>query len=167
MVYLSTEIGLTPDGSGTVHIYTQAIRRTTQITTNFEECGPCPIFSSFTPAFALQLRKRHGKTSVRVAEEWQYTLTHFLSLEEVIETWTQMYIGLRVKCPLFLSNINEAGQIFEKYVAAELFHADGQTWRSPVVPFRSFANTPENAKNRVASATNSLLHAKIVRHNFL
>ena len=34
---------------------------------------PCPIFANFTPAFALQLRKKHGKTSVRVAEVWQYT----------------------------------------------------------------------------------------------
>ena len=33
-----------------------------------EECGPCPIFASYTQAFALQLRKKHGKTSVRVAE---------------------------------------------------------------------------------------------------
>jgi hypothetical protein len=56
-----------------VHIYTQTIHRTTQITTeqhkistNVEECGPCPVFASFTLAFALQLRKKHGKTSVRV-----------------------------------------------------------------------------------------------------
>jgi hypothetical protein len=39
---------------------------TTQITTNVEECGPCPIFMSFTLAFALQLRKKHGKPSVRI-----------------------------------------------------------------------------------------------------
>jgi hypothetical protein len=32
-------------------------------------CGPCPIFAGFTLAFALQLRQKHGKTSVRVAEE--------------------------------------------------------------------------------------------------
>jgi len=31
-----------------------------------EECGPCPVFASFTLAFALQPRKNHGKTSVRV-----------------------------------------------------------------------------------------------------
>ena len=31
-----------------------------------EECGPCPVFVSFTLAFALQLRKKHVKTSVRV-----------------------------------------------------------------------------------------------------
>jgi hypothetical protein len=49
-----------------VHIYTQTIHRTTQITTNVQECGPCPVFVSFTLAFALQLRKKHGKTSVRL-----------------------------------------------------------------------------------------------------
>jgi hypothetical protein len=31
-----------------------------------EEFGPCPVFSSFTLAFALQLKEKHGKTSVRV-----------------------------------------------------------------------------------------------------
>jgi hypothetical protein len=51
---------LTPGGSSTVHIYTQTIHRTTQFT-NQEECGPCPVFASYTLAFALQLRKKHGK----------------------------------------------------------------------------------------------------------
>jgi uncharacterized integral membrane protein len=32
-MYLSTAIGLTPGGNSTVHIYTQAIHRTTQSTT--------------------------------------------------------------------------------------------------------------------------------------
>jgi hypothetical protein len=32
-----------------------------------EECGPCPIFTGVTLAFALKLRKKHGKTSGRVA----------------------------------------------------------------------------------------------------
>ena len=81
-IYLSTAIGLTPGGSSTVHIYTQTIHRptqiqtihrTTQIITNLEECRPCPIFARFTPTFALQLRKKYGKISVRVDEELQYT----------------------------------------------------------------------------------------------
>jgi len=71
MIYLLTIIWLTP---GTVHIYTQTIHRTTQHNrrcttkqlTNWEECGQCPFFTSYTLAFALQLRKKHGKTSVRV-----------------------------------------------------------------------------------------------------
>ena len=33
MIYLSTAIGLTPGGSGTVYIYIQTIHRTTQIQT--------------------------------------------------------------------------------------------------------------------------------------
>jgi len=68
-IYLLPAIGLTPGGSSTIHIYTQTIYRTTQLI--WEECGPCPVFVSYTLAFALQLRKKHGKISVRVAEECQ------------------------------------------------------------------------------------------------
>jgi len=62
MIYLLTAIELSPGGSSTVHIYTKTIHRTTEIRTSLEECGPCSVFSSFTLAFALQLRKNHGKT---------------------------------------------------------------------------------------------------------
>jgi len=34
---------------------------------NLGECGPCPVLATYTLAFALQLRKKHRKTSVRVA----------------------------------------------------------------------------------------------------
>jgi len=70
MIYLLTAIGLSPDGS--THLHTNNTYKntnnkgTTQITTNVEECGPYPVFASFTLAFALQLRKKHGKTSVTV-----------------------------------------------------------------------------------------------------
>jgi hypothetical protein len=33
------------------------------------KCGPCPVFVSCTLAFALRLRKKHGKTSVRVVKK--------------------------------------------------------------------------------------------------
>ena len=59
---LLTAIGLTPSGSSTVYIYTQTIHRTTQLI--WEECGPCPVFGSYTLAFALQPRKKYGKPSV-------------------------------------------------------------------------------------------------------
>ena len=65
MIYFLTAIGFSPGGSITVHIYTQTIHRT-QTTANLEEWGPCPVFANFTLAFALQLRKKHGKISVRV-----------------------------------------------------------------------------------------------------
>ena len=38
---------------------------------NLEECELYLVFAGFTLAFALQLRKKHGKTSVGVAEECQ------------------------------------------------------------------------------------------------
>jgi predicted ATP-dependent serine protease len=31
------------------------------------KCRPCPVFASYTLAFALQLREKHGKTSATVA----------------------------------------------------------------------------------------------------
>ena len=68
MIYLLTAIGWPPGGSSTVHIYTHNTQNDTII---LEECGPCPIFAGFTLAFALQLRKKARKISVRVAEECQ------------------------------------------------------------------------------------------------
>jgi len=62
-IFNITAVGLSPGGS--THLHTNN-NRTTQITTNMEECGPCTVFASFTLAFALQLRKKHRKTSVRV-----------------------------------------------------------------------------------------------------
>jgi len=73
MIYLLTAIGLSPGGSSAVHIYTKTIHRTTQNKqyieqqNNLGECGPCPVLARFFLAFALQLRKKHGKTSVWVA----------------------------------------------------------------------------------------------------
>ena len=73
VIYLLTAIGLSPGGSSTVHIYTQTIHRTTQNKqyieehNNLQECGPCPVLARCTLAFALQLRKKQGKISVRVA----------------------------------------------------------------------------------------------------
>ena len=73
--------GLPPSGSSTVPIYTQTVHRTTQNkqyieqhkhfedTIILEVCGPWPDLASYTLAFALQLRKKHGKSSVRVAEQ--------------------------------------------------------------------------------------------------
>jgi len=51
------------------YTFTHEQHRTTQITTNWEECQPCPVFASFTLAYTLQLKKKHRKTSVRVVEE--------------------------------------------------------------------------------------------------
>jgi hypothetical protein len=76
MMCLLTAIGLSPSGS--THLHTNNTHnntnnnRRTQITTNVEECGPCPVFASFTLAFALQLRKKHGKTSVRLVKTSKY-----------------------------------------------------------------------------------------------
>jgi len=50
---------VTPGGSSTVHIYTQTVHRTTQLIR--DERGPCPVFTSYTLAFALHMRKTHAQ----------------------------------------------------------------------------------------------------------
>jgi hypothetical protein len=76
MIYLLTAVGLSPGGS--MYLHTNSTQNntnnngTTHKTTNVEECGPCPVFASFTLAFALQLRKNYGKTSVSVRKTSEY-----------------------------------------------------------------------------------------------
>jgi hypothetical protein len=48
------------------HLHTNSTQNTEKGTIG--KCGPCPVFSNYTLAFALQMRKKHGKTSVRVAQ---------------------------------------------------------------------------------------------------
>ena len=72
MIYL-TAIGFTPGGSSTVHIYTQTIHRQHNRHKQYIEqhisrirmsADRAPSLRGIPRAFALQLRKKHGKTSV-------------------------------------------------------------------------------------------------------
>jgi hypothetical protein len=76
---VAVHIWLTPGGSTHLHTNntqnitinnktTRITNKTTQII-NLEEWWPCPVFGHYTLAFSLHLREKHGKTSVRVAEE--------------------------------------------------------------------------------------------------
>ena len=76
MIYLLTTICLTSVRSSAVHIYKQKskyrttkIHRTTQI--NLEQCVPYAVFANCTQSFALQLREKLRKPSVRPVEELQ------------------------------------------------------------------------------------------------
>ena len=55
-----------------------------------EECRSCPVFASFTLAFALHLRKKQGKTSVRVAEEEDASI-HSTKTPTHYETYTHAH----------------------------------------------------------------------------
>jgi len=49
--------------------YATFVRRLVEAAARGErECGQCPDVALYTLAFALQLTKNHGKTSVRVTE---------------------------------------------------------------------------------------------------
>ena len=69
MIYLLTAIGLPPGGSSTVHIYTQIIHRTTQ--KFWKSAGRAPSLRVIPWHLPYNCGKKHGKTSVRVAEECQ------------------------------------------------------------------------------------------------
>jgi len=68
IIYLNCNWVATRWQQYSTHFHTDNKQNNTNI---LEECGPCPIFAGFTLAFTLQLRKKHGKPSVRVAEECQ------------------------------------------------------------------------------------------------
>jgi len=62
-----------------VHVYTQTIQKTTQITNNLEECGPCPVFASFTLAWTEEKAQKNlsqGKKNLRQVNKnlSQYTV---------------------------------------------------------------------------------------------
>jgi len=61
--------------------YTFTHKQYTEQQKSFGKCGPRPTFECFTLEFALQLRKKHGKTSVRVAEECQLARRRYINIE--------------------------------------------------------------------------------------
>ena len=67
MMCLLTAVGLTPGGSSTVHIYTQTIHRTTQLT-NLGRVRAVARLRELYPGICLTTEEKHGKISVRVAE---------------------------------------------------------------------------------------------------
>jgi hypothetical protein len=50
------------------HTFTQKNNKHNTEKGKFGKCGRCPVFASYNLAFVLQLRKKHGKNSVRVAQ---------------------------------------------------------------------------------------------------
>ena len=58
------------------------------------ECRPCPILPSYTLAFALQLRKNHRKTSVRLAEKCQLGTIRFVNQAAVATVTDCKTLGL-------------------------------------------------------------------------
>jgi hypothetical protein len=80
------------------HTHTHTVHRKRKMRNNKKKeigkCGPCPVFASYTLAFALQLTKKHAKSAVRVVEKCpdipvavvQYTFTHKQYTEQHDET---------------------------------------------------------------------------------
>ena len=76
--------------------YTERHKQYIEEHNNLWECGPCPVLARFTMAFALQLRKKHGKTSVRVR------------IEQNIDTQQHLNIRILLKCLCYLTTLSVA-----------------------------------------------------------
>jgi hypothetical protein len=98
---------------------------------------------------------------------YNFCLKHFSFQEELIEILSQMYTGLHVNHPLFLSDFNTI-RIFStdfqkntqlwnfikiRPIEAQLFHADGRTDMKLIVAFHNIPNAPKTA---FSSKTNIL-----------
>ena len=129
MTYILTAIGLSPGGS--THLHTNNTKnntnnnRTTQITTNVEECGPCPVFASFTLAFALQLRKKHGKTCQgkknlsRVKKNLRVQHTYYQNTHISCHSYLQNMLKSQLLCLLHVKQSSLIGNYTVENPAAQ------------------------------------------------
>jgi hypothetical protein len=79
------------------HLHTNSTQNDTKQTIHrkiLEQCGPCPVFACYTLAFALQLRKKHGKTSVRYKQTSRRVEGWFTSAIRAIPTPSGHYTDL-------------------------------------------------------------------------
>ena len=83
----------------TIHRTTQKIHRTTQkihrTTQKLGRVRTVPRLYGFTLAFALQLRKKHGKTSVRVVRHKHTRRIHKLYYQTRIKPYIYIYILIK------------------------------------------------------------------------
>ena len=89
MIYLLTAIGLTPGGSSTVHIYTQTIHRTTQLTE--KSAGRAPSLRVIPWHLPYNWGKstekpQHGETSSTGKTSWIFPLNAHVQLNICINS---------------------------------------------------------------------------------
>ena len=109
----------------TVHIYTQTIYGTTQLSiligrisgirtqsdqNNWEGCGPCPVFANDALIFAFQLWKKQGNPSVRVAEQyqlaqWKQNIQNRTYITVIIRKYNNKNTLLTPRCRVLLEKL--------------------------------------------------------------
>ena len=116
-----------------------------------------PIFFHIFSYKRHDFREESYWTCYKMCYDFLYNFRrkHFSFCEEFSKILLQMYIGLYVQFPLFLSDFNqtrifstESCQISWKFIQWQPSHSmqtDGQTdITKPIVPFHSFLNTSNN-----------------------
>jgi hypothetical protein len=98
IIYLLTAIGLSPDGS--THLHTNNtqnntnINRTTQITNNVEECGPCHVFASFYPGICLTTEEKTRKNHSQGKRNFSWVNKNFSQIFLFPNIATLLYFSL-------------------------------------------------------------------------
>jgi hypothetical protein len=105
-------------------------------------CGfPCPTIFSTLSHKRQDFQKTNKERKICFYFLYVFCLKHFSFQDELSEIRSKMYVGLHVKCPLFLSDINSSwisSSVFRKklsnflkirLVRAELCHEEGQSDR--------------------------------------
>jgi len=129
---------------------------------------PAPLY--IFPHYLINdiIFEKKGHCTQNVCSDFLYSvcLKHFSFYEELSEIWSKMYVGLHVKCPLFLPYCNKTwffSTVFEKssekYIfmksrplGADLFHADGWTDTTIlIVAVRSFTKARKIDGNKNSS----------------
>jgi len=75
---------------------------TTQITTNVEECGTCPVFAGFTLAFALQLRKK--LLNMKCVLIFSTTFVWNISQHRIMERFQSKVLRIITNAPWYVPN---------------------------------------------------------------
>ena len=157
MIYL-TAIGQPPGVSSIVHIYTQTIQRMTQNKQypqhkNQEECGPCPVFAGFTLAFALQLRKKHGKPSVRVAIHKHTIRIHGHKNTQITllnrSTYWRKWVKMKVTVNLSLRSPQRHVRGMEVLLRLLALALDGGEWSASHDWFTPWRGAPGSQNRRL------------------
>jgi hypothetical protein len=102
-----TAVGLAPGGSSTVHIYTQTIRRTKQLT-NWEECvRAVPRLYELYPGICLTTEEKtrenliQGSRRMPVgAMKTEYTEQSIHNVQYILFRWTDLYLTRNVAITL-------------------------------------------------------------------
>jgi len=112
----------------------------------WEECGPCPVFATYTLTFALQLRKKHGKTSVKVVGKCQLGTIRYVKMAALRVATT--VIDSLVSKPIWGTRDVYSRLALRQYISTKLH---GVTYRETFICLFATAKRTPNKTNKTTA----------------